>query len=252
MPSPPSSRRFRPNRSSGWCTRPRWSRPLRRPRGVAVARLRGQFVREGRLPAPRLRRPRLAARGAHREEYDGEPRVEIVKGEPDMTSIAHDDPVVVIIGSVPAAAPWPTNSPATACPACSSRADATSAWTTGRTTSGPAFGRMAWLDMRTTSGSYRITKGSNLPAWIVKAVGGTTTHWSGATPRFMAHKVEGPHALRRHRGREPARLADRRRRDGALVRQGRGRDRLDAPARPSRSAGQRNYKVFANGAERAG
>ena len=50
-----------------------------------------------------------------------------------------------------------------------------------------AFQQMAWLDMRTTSGSYRITKDfPNLPAWIVKAVGGSTTHWSGATPRFMA------------------------------------------------------------------
>ena len=52
-----------------------------------------------------------------------------------------------------------------------------------------AFAQMAWLDMRTTSGSWRIAKDfPNLPAWIVKAVGGTTTHWSGATPRFMEHE----------------------------------------------------------------
>ncbi|MGV8846586.1 GMC family oxidoreductase [Tessaracoccus sp.] len=52
-----------------------------------------------------------------------------------------------------------------------------------------AFSQMAWLDMRTTSGSWRVAKNfPNLPAWIVKAVGGTTTHWSGATPRFMDHE----------------------------------------------------------------
>ena len=52
-----------------------------------------------------------------------------------------------------------------------------------------AFDQMAWTDTRTTSGSWRIAKDfPNLPAWIVKAVGGTTTHWSGATPRFKPHE----------------------------------------------------------------
>ncbi|HSU35658.1 MAG TPA: NAD(P)-binding protein, partial [Propionibacteriaceae bacterium] len=52
-----------------------------------------------------------------------------------------------------------------------------------------AFNQMAWLDMRTTSGSWRVSRNfPNLPAWIVKAVGGSTTHWSGATPRFMRHE----------------------------------------------------------------
>jgi choline dehydrogenase-like flavoprotein len=54
-----------------------------------------------------------------------------------------------------------------------------------------AFSQMAWLDPRTTSGSWRIAKDfPNLPAWIVKAVGGSTTHWSGATPRFLAHEFQ--------------------------------------------------------------
>ena len=54
-----------------------------------------------------------------------------------------------------------------------------------------AFNQMAWLDMRTTSGSWRVAQDfPNLPAWIVKAVGGSTTHWSGATPRFMAHEFK--------------------------------------------------------------
>ncbi|MCQ9368197.1 GMC family oxidoreductase [Brevibacterium sp. 91QC2O2] len=54
-----------------------------------------------------------------------------------------------------------------------------------------AFNQMAWLDPRTTSGSWRVAQDfPNLPAWIVKAVGGTTTHWSGATPRFKAHEFK--------------------------------------------------------------
>ena len=54
-----------------------------------------------------------------------------------------------------------------------------------------AFNQMAWLDPRTTTGSWRLARDfPNLPAWIVKAVGGTTTHWSGATPRFNAHEFK--------------------------------------------------------------
>ena len=46
-----------------------------------------------------------------------------------------------------------------------------------------AFGQMAWLDKRTTSGNWRVAKDfPGLPTWLVKAVGGTTTHWAGATP----------------------------------------------------------------------
>ena len=52
-----------------------------------------------------------------------------------------------------------------------------------------AFGQMAWTDPRTTSGSWQIARDfPNLPAWIVKAVGGTTTHWAGACPRFKPHE----------------------------------------------------------------
>lgn len=54
-----------------------------------------------------------------------------------------------------------------------------------------AFNQMAWLDSRTTSGSWRLARDfPNLPAWTVKAVGGTSTHWAGATPRFKAHELQ--------------------------------------------------------------
>jgi choline dehydrogenase-like flavoprotein len=52
-----------------------------------------------------------------------------------------------------------------------------------------SFGQLAWLDPRTTSGDWRVSKDfSGLPAWIVKAVGGTTTHWAGASIRFQPHE----------------------------------------------------------------
>ncbi|WP_150526138.1 GMC family oxidoreductase [Roseibium sediminis] len=54
-----------------------------------------------------------------------------------------------------------------------------------------SFGQLAWLDKRTTSGDWRVAKDfSGLPAWIVKAVGGTTTHWAGASIRFQAHEFK--------------------------------------------------------------
>ena len=52
-----------------------------------------------------------------------------------------------------------------------------------------SFGQLAWLDPRTTSGDWRVARDfSGLPAWIVKAVGGTTTHWAGASLRFQPHE----------------------------------------------------------------
>jgi choline dehydrogenase-like flavoprotein len=49
----------------------------------------------------------------------------------------------------------------------------------------PSFGQLAWTDARTTSGSWRVAKDfPNLPSWIVKAVGGTSIHWAGASLRF--------------------------------------------------------------------
>ncbi|MGI9522978.1 MAG: GMC family oxidoreductase [Hyphomicrobiaceae bacterium] len=53
----------------------------------------------------------------------------------------------------------------------------------------PMFSKISWLDKRTTSGSWRVAKDfSGLPAWIVKAVGGSTVHWAGASLRFQEHE----------------------------------------------------------------
>src|ERR1700726_1166456 len=52
-----------------------------------------------------------------------------------------------------------------------------------------SFTQLAWTDMRTTSGNWRVAKDfANLPAWIVKSVGGSTVHWAGASLRFDEHE----------------------------------------------------------------
>jgi len=116
-----------------------------------------------------------------------------------------------------------------------------------------AFGQMAWLDARTASGPFRVARDfPNLPAWIVKAVGGTTTHWSGATPRFHAHEfqaktyygqVDGANLLDWPIGLDDlAPYYDRAEKAiGSTHRHGR-------PALPANN----NYKVMANGAQKVG
>ena len=54
-----------------------------------------------------------------------------------------------------------------------------------------SFSQLAWLDPRTTSGSWRVAKDfAGLPAWICKTVGGTTTHWAGASLRLQEHEFK--------------------------------------------------------------
>jgi choline dehydrogenase-like flavoprotein len=112
---------------------------------------------------------------------------------------------------------------------------------------------MAWLDPRTTSGSFRITKDfPNLPAWTVKAVGGSSTHWAGATPRFKDYEFQARTTYGDLDGASlldwPITLQDlepyydeAEQRMGVTHRWGR-------PPLPANN----NYKVFANGAERVG
>ncbi len=54
-----------------------------------------------------------------------------------------------------------------------------------------SFGNISWLDKRTTSGSWRVARDfAGLPAWIVKAVGGSTVHWAGASLRLQEHEFK--------------------------------------------------------------
>ena len=53
----------------------------------------------------------------------------------------------------------------------------------------PAFSQTAWLDKRTTSGTWRVARDfAGLPAWICKTVGGSTVHWAGASLRIQEHE----------------------------------------------------------------
>ncbi|MEI7464966.1 MAG: FAD-dependent monooxygenase, partial [Burkholderiales bacterium] len=54
-----------------------------------------------------------------------------------------------------------------------------------------SFSQLAWLDPRTTSGTWRVAKDfAGLPSWICKTVGGSTTHWAGASLRFQEHEFK--------------------------------------------------------------
>ena len=54
-----------------------------------------------------------------------------------------------------------------------------------------SFAQLAWKDQRTTSGTWRVGKDfPNLPAWIVKSVGGSTVHWAGASLRIEPHEFQ--------------------------------------------------------------
>jgi choline dehydrogenase-like flavoprotein len=55
----------------------------------------------------------------------------------------------------------------------------------------PMFSKISWLDKRTTSGNWRVAKDfAGLPCWIVKAVGGSTVHWAGASLRIQDHEFK--------------------------------------------------------------
>lgn len=53
-----------------------------------------------------------------------------------------------------------------------------------------AFAQLSWLDPRVASGSYLAAQVSPaMPAWIVKAVGGSTLHWNALAYRAQAHEL---------------------------------------------------------------
>lgn len=55
----------------------------------------------------------------------------------------------------------------------------------------PSFHQLAWLDKRFAAGGWRLAKDfPGLPAWICKAVGGTSVHWAGASLRFQEHEFK--------------------------------------------------------------
>lgn len=117
----------------------------------------------------------------------------------------------------------------------------------------PSFNQLAWLDTRTTSGGWRVAKDfPNLPAWICKTVGGTTTHWAGASLRFQSHEFR---ALSAYGKIEGANLIDwpvdleEMEPWYALAEEKMGVTRTNAI---DGLPGNNNFKVFAEGAKRIG
>jgi choline dehydrogenase-like flavoprotein len=56
---------------------------------------------------------------------------------------------------------------------------------------GDAFGQLTWLDPRTQSGNWTVVQDyPTLPSWTCKTVGGTTVHWTGATPRLKPWELK--------------------------------------------------------------
>jgi choline dehydrogenase-like flavoprotein len=117
----------------------------------------------------------------------------------------------------------------------------------------PSFNQLAWLDDRTTSGTWRVaTDFPSLPAWTCKTVGGTTVHWAGCCPRFKDWELR----IRSEHGPIdgttvldwPITLADLEPYyDKAEDRMGVTRTN-DVPPLPANN----NFKVMGNGAARAG
>jgi len=115
------------------------------------------------------------------------------------------------------------------------------------------FNKISWLDKRTTSGTWQVARDfPNLPAWIVKAVGGTSIHWAGASLRMQEHELK---AATTYGGIEGANLLDwpitladlEPYYDKAESRMGVTRTN-DIPGLP----GNNNYKVLKAGADKLG
>ncbi|HEY0290368.1 MAG TPA: GMC family oxidoreductase [Pseudomonas sp.] len=100
-----------------------------------------------------------------------------------------DDSVVVIIGSGAGGGTLANELCQKGVPVVLLEAGARQSTATFINDEWPSFAQLSWGDTRTTSGSWRVAKDfPNLPAWICKTVGGTTTHWAGASLRFQEHE----------------------------------------------------------------
>jgi choline dehydrogenase-like flavoprotein len=116
-----------------------------------------------------------------------------------------------------------------------------------------AYQQLSWLEPRTASGSWAVAKFSpDLPAWSVRAVGGTSIHWGALAFRMRDHEFA---ARSRYGAVDGAALADWPVTAAELApHYARAETRLgvtgtnDIPLLPVTN----NYKVLWNGAKRMG
>jgi choline dehydrogenase-like flavoprotein len=108
-----------------------------------------------------------------------------------MASISHDDSgAVVIIGSGAGGGTLAHELTRRGIKVVLLEAGARQSLATFSQVPGEAFGQLTWLEPRTASGSWTVKEDyPTLPSWTCKTVGGTTVHWTGATPRAQAWEV---------------------------------------------------------------
>ncbi len=108
-----------------------------------------------------------------------------------MTRIAHDDArAVVIIGSGAGGGTLAHELTRRGIPVVLLEAGKRQSLATFSQVPGDAFAQLTWLDPRTQSGTWTVVQDyPTLPSWTCKTVGGTTVHWTGATPRVQPWEI---------------------------------------------------------------
>jgi choline dehydrogenase-like flavoprotein len=109
-----------------------------------------------------------------------------------MARIAHDDTsAVVIIGSGAGGGTLAHELTRRGIKVVLLEAGARQSLATFSQVPGEAFVQLTWLEPRTISGSWTVAQDyPTLPSWTAKTLGGTTVHWTGATPRVRPWEVK--------------------------------------------------------------
>ncbi|MGH8226944.1 MAG: GMC family oxidoreductase [Steroidobacteraceae bacterium] len=109
-----------------------------------------------------------------------------------MTRIAHDDAsAVVIIGSGAGGGTLAHELARRGIPVVLLEAGKRQSLATFTQVPEAAFAQLTWLDPRTQSGAWTVVEDyPTLPSWTCKTVGGTTVHWTGATPRLSPWEIK--------------------------------------------------------------
>ncbi len=109
-----------------------------------------------------------------------------------MTAIAHDDArAVVIVGSGASGGTLAHELTRRGVPVVLLEAGKRQSLATFTQVPGDAFAQLTWLDPRTQSGTSTVVQDyPTLPSWTCKTVGGTTVHWTGATPRLRPWEIK--------------------------------------------------------------
>jgi len=108
-----------------------------------------------------------------------------------MAVIAHDDSTaVVIIGSGAGGGTLAHELTRRGIKVVLLEAGARQSLATFSQVPGEAFAQLTWLEPRTVSGTTTVAEDyPTLPSWTCKTLGGTTVHWTGATPRARSWEI---------------------------------------------------------------